>query len=269
MTISNYFYHGLTKKYIAIFGSIFNKMSIERYGSEGELVQKMPIPIQYGNYQKFLQAISQERKNDKKVAIQLPRMSFEMNNIAYDQTRKLPAIKKIREINPDPGSGGYQYVPAPYNIDFSLYVMTLYEEDAAQIAEQIWPHFKPEYTVTAKMMPNYESIDVPLILNSFSMEDNYEGSFEDRRTIIWTFTFTMKCWFYGPSKTRKVIKFIDVRSRAGMTDDYSVASRVTIQPGLTSDGQSTSKLSDTIPYTDIEIDDNWGIITIFEEDDNG
>lgn len=264
MSISNYFYHGLTKKYIAIFGSVFNKMSITRTDSSGAVIQQMPVPIQYGNYQKFLQANSQAKKDDKKPSFVLPRMSFEIMSINYDGSRKIVSTKRIRPLTSNTQSD-FQYVPAPYNIDFNLYVIAAYAEDAVQIAEQIWPHFKPEHTVTAKMINNYEPIDVPIILNNTGIEDTYEGDFESRRTILYTFNFVMKCWFYGPEKRREVIKFIDIRTRETMTDASDVISQITIQPGLTIAGEPTEKLAETIPYEDIVVDDNWGVVTIFRD----
>jgi len=42
------------------------------------------------------------------------------------------------------------------------------------------------------------SQDVPLILNNITTDDQYDGSFEDRRTIISTYSFIMKAYYYGP-----------------------------------------------------------------------
>jgi hypothetical protein len=43
-------------------------------------------------------------------------------------------------------------------------------------------------------------------LDTVSFEDNYEGDFDDRRTIIWTLSFTMKLNFYGPVNKQGVIR---------------------------------------------------------------
>ena len=53
-----------------------------------------------------------------------------------------------------------------------------------------------------------EKRDVPITLNSVSMEDSYDGSFEDNRIIEYTLDFTMKVYFFGPVYTGEVIKSV-------------------------------------------------------------
>ena len=79
--------------------------------------------------------------------------------------------------------------------------------EALQIVEQILPYFQPEYTVTMKIvdtMPDHR--DVPVVLQSVSMSDDYEGGFEDRRIIEYTLDFQMKTYFFGPIYTGNLIK---------------------------------------------------------------
>ena len=45
----------------------------------------------------------------------------------------------------------------------------------------------------------------------------------------------------------------------GVTDP---AERLTIQPGLTVEGNPTSNVSLTIPYADIEADDDYGFVQV-------
>ena len=78
--------------------------------------------------------------------------------------------------------------------------------DALQITEQILPYFQPEYTVTMKMIDSMSDVrDVPIILNSVSMDDQFEGTFEERRVIEFNLEFTMKLYFFCPVYTGDVI----------------------------------------------------------------
>ena len=52
--------------------------------------------------------------------------------------------------------------------------------------------------------------DVPIVLNSISYEDDYEGDFATRRAIIYTLDFTAKFYLYGPVTSDKVIKTVQV-----------------------------------------------------------
>jgi len=262
MPLTNHFYNGTTRRYIALFGSLFNKMSITRDDNQGNEIQRMVVPISYGPYQKFLARITQDPELNRPQAVSLPRMSFEMLSMNYDGQRKINSLNKIGT-----GTNSFVYSPAPYNIEFNLYIMTKYAEDGTKILEQILPFFKPEYTFTAFMIDNAPALDLPLILNNVSVEDIYEGDFETRRSLMWTLSFTMKAWFFGPQRTRKQVKFIDIRNYPQM--QIGSGSNIIIQPGLTANGEPTTDINETVAYQDIDLDDDWGVITIIEDiDDN-
>jgi hypothetical protein len=267
MTVVNYFYNATTKKYIALFGTMFNKISIVRDDpNTGDSVQRMVVPISYGPYQKFLARVNQDPGLNRKTAITLPRMSFEITNIEYDGSRKINSTRKITGQAHSGSSKSFQYVGSPFNLNFTLSIMTKYAEDGTQILEQILPFFKPEWTFTVKLIDNLDPIDIPLVLNSVNMEDVYEGDFETRRSLLWTLNFTMKGWYFGPQREGSVIKFIDVRTFTKVETDTLPEGQITIQPGLTANGQPTTSIDETIDYELINIDDDWGIITIFRDE---
>jgi hypothetical protein len=260
MSIANHFYNGTTRRYIALFGSLFNKMSITRDDNTGTQLQRMVVPISYGPYQKFLAKITQDPALNRPQAVSLPRMSFEILGMNYDGSRKTNSLNKLQT-----SENAFVYSPAPYNIEFNLYVMTKYAEDGTKILEQILPFFRPEYTFTAFILDDLPALDLPLILNSVSVEDIYEGDFETRRSLMWTLSFTMKVWFFGPIRDRKQIKFMDIRAYPQM--QLGEGSNIQIQPGLTANGEPTTDINETIPFQQIEFDDDWGVITIIEDID--
>ena len=267
MAFVNYFYNATTKKYIALFGTTFNKISIVRDDpNTGDSVQRMIVPISYGPYQKFLARVNQDPEINRKTAITLPRMAFEITNMEYDGSRKINSTRRISGQSHSDDKKSFQYVGVPYNLFFTLSIMTKYAEDGTQIIEQILPFFKPEWTYSVKLKDNLDPIDVPVILNSVNMEDLYEADFETRRSLLWTLTFTMKAWYFGPQRESSVIKFIDVRTHTKISADAEPESQFTIQPGLTANGQPTTSIDETIDYELINIDDDWGIITIFRDE---
>ena len=54
-----------------------------------------------------------------------------------------------------------------------------------------------------------------IVLNSVSFQDDYEGSFEDRRIIEYTLDFTMKTYFFDPVYTGNIIKSVQERTFIG------------------------------------------------------
>ena len=244
MAIANYFYNSTTRKYVAIFGTLFNQIKIERTNNAGVKQQEMIVPLSYAPFQKILARVAADPDliNSTRPAMTLPRMSFEINNVTYDSQRKVATTRKVLKPTADDNTNQreFMYSGVPYNIDFSLYIMTKYAEDATKIMEQILPFFTPDWTVTAKMIPDHEAVDIPIILNSVTTEDLYEGTFEERQSILYTLTFTLKGYYFGPQKTKKVIKFVDVDMFNGTATNAPFVEGVDVRPGLSANGQPIS-----------------------------
>ena len=252
MAIANYFYNETTRKYVALFGTLFNQLKIERKDNAGNLVQSMIVPISYAPFQKVLARVAQDPDllNSRTQSIRLPRMSFEITSLLYDPVRKVNSTTKIRKSSAESsGSRAFQYAPVPYNIDFSLYIMTKYQEDATKIMEQIIPFFTPDWTASVKMIADMDPLDIPIILNSVTTEDLYEGDFETRQSILYTLNFTLKGYYFGPEKKKKVIKFIDIGIATGTLANTAPEERITIQPGLDSNGDPVYELGETATAT--------------------
>ena len=216
----DHFYHERVRKSVAVFGSIFNDAYVIRR-SGTKVLSQMKVPIAYGPQRKFLERIEEmyqtgTRDLENQTAIRLPRMSFEITNIQYDAARQLPKtnVIKCRGDNPTPGAAHKIYSPVPYIITFELHIYGKQHDDCLQVVEQTLPYFSPQYSVSMKPLPGLSDIieDVPIILQSVSFTDNYEGALEDRRIIIYTLAFDMKINMWGPlCKTpRPVIETIDI-----------------------------------------------------------
>ena len=200
------FYHETIRKCVIGFGTLFNDIHITRKDSSGN-----KVPLAYGPKQKFLVRLREDPSISKSVAITLPRIGFEIGTIAYDSTRKLNKIQKVKKAGSAGNKVDTQYMPVPYNIDFELYAMAKNSDDALQIVEQILPYFQPEYTITINdVVQMSNKRDVPIVLTSIAYEDNYEGEFTERRAIIYTMSFTAKAYLYGPVVSGQVITKVQV-----------------------------------------------------------
>jgi len=209
-------YHELIRKTIVAFGTLFNDLYIYRRASTGKINQKMKVPLAYGPKQKFLARIDQDSTRGaddvKSTALTLPRIGFELTGLTYDPSRKLNRIQKFKKVKgADTKSMTNVYMPVPYNVSFTLFTMAKNSEDALQIVEQILPMFQPDYTVSLNVMPSLDIVrDVPIILNDVTYEDSYDGTFTDRRVLMYTLSFTAKMYLYGPVTSTKVIKQVQV-----------------------------------------------------------
>lgn len=205
-----YFYNETIRRSVSVFGTMFNNITVKQTKSDGTVVNSIKVPLSYGQRQKFLQRLKEEPDlNDNlRSAISLPRMGFEISGFTYDQNRQQNKLIRSTKttMETDNVSRKFQYQPTPYDINFTLSIYAKNMTDGLQIVEQILPYFQPEYTVAMKMIDDMSEVrDVPIILTGVNMDDQFEGSFEDKRVINFTLDFTMKTYFFGPVYTGKVI----------------------------------------------------------------
>ena len=221
MLNNNIFYHGITRKIIVAFGSLFSDIRINRKIDDAT-IQTIAIPIAYAPKEKWLVRIEQDPTLDNSTYITLPRLSFEITGMNYDAGRKMNRMGFVTCGDGDT-TMTKTYSPVPYNIDISLYCLTKTQEDALQIVEQIFPYFTPEYTVSLKGVPESNVImDIPIILQGVSIQDDYDGDFNQRRFVTYTINFTLKANFYGPVVNGKIITntLVDINN---LTDTVTYA----------------------------------------------
>ena len=218
-----HFYNEGMRKLTIAFGQIFNNIIIQNKNSSGAITKRYKVPLAYAPKEKFLVRLDEQANlENRQFATTLPRLGFEITGLSYDANRKLNKMNKTIKVKE--GESGkvqyYNYTPVPYNINFSLYSFTATAENGLMIIEQILPWFQPEYTVTMKAVPEMDIVrDIPIILNNINYEDSYNGTFTQRRAVIYTLNFTAKTYLFGPSTSQKVIKTVQ-------TDQYSDTDRV-------------------------------------------
>lgn len=232
MLSNQVFYHGIIRKSVVAFGRLFSNIYIDRKQGDsvsGTTLQRLQVPLAYAPKEKWLVRIEQDPTLENHTYTSLPRMSFEITGYTYDASRKVNRMQKITC-----GSGidslSYVYTPVPYNIDISLYILTKTQEDGLQIIEQILPTFTPEYTLAIKNLEDMNVvIDVPVILNSVSVQDDYDGDFQTRRFVTHTLNFTMKTSLFGAISGQGIIT--QVNANVGQNENFANPNRVYVAEG--------------------------------------
>lgn len=208
MLNGNVYYHGIIRKCIVGFGRLFSDIYIDRKQGDpvtGTTVQRLHVPLSYAPKEKWLVRIQQDPTLENHTLTTLPRMSFEIIAYTYDSLRKINRLQNVKNAG-DAETANFVRTPVPYNIDMSLYVITKTQEDALQIIEQILPYFTPEYTMAVKAVEGMDiELDVPIVLNSIVISDEFEGDFQTRRFITHTINFQMKVNLFGPVNNQGII----------------------------------------------------------------
>ena len=201
------FYHRTIRKMVVVFGTMFNDLEIVRYTQAGDPKEKMKVPLSYGPKERYITQITSDPTLTKSINTLVPRMSFNLESLEYDNSRK--QVSTLQNFASGTNTGvSTQFLPVPYNFEFSLSVYVRNTEDGTQILEQILPFFTPDFSVVVDFIPSMkQKYTVPIILNSVTSTVEYEGGLTEgtTRLIIWDLSFTAKSFIWPPVKSGKII----------------------------------------------------------------
>lgn len=238
-----HFYNKTIRGYIVAFASIFDDLKCR---TEDNLLT--PVPLHYAGKDKFYAMLTENLDLDAtNVEITLPRIAFELSSLNFAPERHLAPTAFINNRARDKTMRNR----VPYDFSFSVYVATKDMEDGLEIVEQILPFFTPEVTITVnEVLGNDLEVNLPIILNSVSFNNDYEGLFEEKKRVEWTLQFTLKGYLYVNVVDAVQIKkaIVDIRnsksdelfnrimssvvpSTANATDPHAITT-VSIEPPL-------------------------------------
>ena len=256
------FYNRTIRKIVVAFGTVFNDIYVVRYTKDGLTAKEtIKVPLNWGAKEKYITRLTSDPTLTKSIATTVPRISFEMTGMSYDSSRKLPTTVRNFSAN-NATTVNAQYVPVPYNFDFSLSIYVRNTEDGTQILEQILPFFTPDFSVTVDFIPLMDpKYDMPIILNSVSNETTYEGDMMETRMIIWNLEFTAKSHIWPPVKTGKIINTAN-------TNLYIQPNSLLEQQVFVDFANGVGRFSDseTIRVTDRDV---YGTVSYFSNVNNG
>jgi len=257
-----HFYNRTIRKIVVAFGTVFNDIFLIRYTKDGLTAKEtFKVPLNWGAKEKYITRINADPDLTKSIATTVPRISFEMTGMSYDSSRKLPSTMRNFSAN-NATSIKTQFVPVPYNFDFSLSIYVRNTEDGTQILEQILPFFTPDFSVTVDFIPDLDpKYDMPIILNSVSNEVDYEGDMMSTRLIIWNLEFTAKGHIWPPVKTNKVITIANTNTFIQPIDTIEQKVYVDFANGV---GRFSD--SETVRVTTRDV---FGTVSYFSNSNNG
>lgn len=210
MLSNAYFYHRLTRKYVILFGNMFNNITVKRVNRTNNTeIERFKVPIVYGPKEKYYVRLRADPDLNRPIQALLPRMSFQLVGFDYDATRKQNSLLRSGVKKNNLTTASTQYMSVPYNLTFELVIYTRNIDDGTHIVEQILPYFNPDYTVTVNTIPELGFLkDVPITLNSVENLVEHEGNFDAVRYVSWTLNFTMKANYYGPVSNTSIIRSV-------------------------------------------------------------
>ena len=203
------------RKIVVAFGSIFDQIYVNRKNDTTGVEENIKVPITFSSKEKFIKRLQNNSSiTDKvKTQINLPYLSFEINNISYDPSRK--RNKLLTTTNNTINSSGEvissqkTFSETPIILGFNLYFYTRSLDEVFQILEQILPYFNPEFNIRINFNDVFKNVNVPISYREFRLIDDHEGSLSNRRTIIGVMAFTVSSFVFGEIKDSILIEEID------------------------------------------------------------
>jgi hypothetical protein len=242
------FDHNHIERFLIAVGNLFSGITVQKFNATGDKIQSYIVPVEYAARDKWISRLREQANLEgPQLGITLPRMSFELTDVQYAPERKI-GVNGTYAIGTVNGMRGKIFPPTPYDVIFNVYCMTKDQKnDSMQVMEQILPYFQPYMTINYEILPEYKIFkDIPISFQSYEVDDAYEGSPEDQRTVVQTFTFSAQMDFFGPMlASTAIIKhtLVDFTFTPTGTNITTLASQVT---PLTANANDKYTIVDTI-----------------------
>lgn len=243
MLSDDYFYYSLTRKYVILFGNLFNNITIVKKNSDtGAEIERFKVPLTYAQKEKYFIRLKSDPDLQRGIQTILPRMSFEFTGLSYDSSRKQNSLLRTAKAN-NASRVASQYMGVPYDLKFELNLYARNIDDGNHVVEQILPYFNPDYTVTMNAVPAVGFLkDVPIVLDSVTTNVEHEGNFDSVRYVSWTLNFTIKAYYYGPISQPKIIR----KAITNIYNDSALQAGYIVRINTASGNNGVFKLDDII-----------------------
>lgn len=196
-----YYYNSSIRRYCILLMELLNGIQIER-NRDGEKIYKK-VPVTYGSKERFVQKLNAINSNMSdydiaKIETILPRINVHLVDMVYRPQAK--TAWNVRKTNTVDNKTYQIFNPVPWKLMFEVSIWTRHETDMHVIVEQILPYFQPHFNCKIKELHDKNVVvdrNVPITLQSITMDEQTEGGSNTRRRIEWTLIFELDGWLYA------------------------------------------------------------------------
>ena len=223
-----YFYFGTIRKIVGAFGSQFNNIHIKHEDENGAKVVDFKVPFSYGPKNAWYEKLKQrerEGKQEARTAVKLPKISCEMDALAFASDRAIAPQNVHKRVIKEDGLKDRIYAQLqdiPYDFNFTLSVQVKNIEDGLQIVEQILPYYRPNRVLNIEEIPEIGLCkEVNVDLQGVTTEDTYRGTMNNmQRIITYDFNFIVRGYIMPPLKEQVLVSEVKTLLYDGNNDEY-------------------------------------------------
>ncbi len=220
----DYYYPNTLKKMVVACLNIFKGVVVYKYNKSGEIIEKLEVPVIFGTQK----ALHKARTNDeqKQYVPTFPRIEVALNGLTPDEARlvspnttrffniddvKWKIVDEAEEILTEINGAFQDFMPLPYNYNFTVNVYTESMDYLSQIIENVFPYFGMTNSTMRIREFDFLNIerDINITIGSPEMDLAGEVGQGERRQANTNFTIMLEGWMYRPVKSSKILKTID------------------------------------------------------------
>ncbi len=215
--IHNYYYNKQLKNWIIQFSSIFAGLQVCTGTDEntGEMLLE-DCSVRYGSADRVVSAINS--KNTQNALLKFPMLSVYMRNINLAPERKKGnrwvdqrVTMPVGGVFPDDLQSTTRVMPIPYDLEMEVTMIASNMDEAMQILEQLLILFDPDLQIQKSDDINDMGAITTVEMTGISNEENHPPG-QERRKIIWTFTFKLPIWLGLPMDVKsEIVKRIKIQ----------------------------------------------------------
>lgn len=204
--------------------SVFKNLIVKKSDISGNILEIIDVPIMTNQPEKEYQWLVQNHYFDKnnteigtRFYIKLPRMSLCFTGLSYAADRAT-SVNEVREwfntdVNlsqDDVDSVMTDIQPAPWNLNFMLYIRTDSYEYMAQLLENVLPYFNPKIQLRVKEFSflNVERT-LPVSIDTVTPTITMDIGENDYRQVNCDLPLTVEGFLYKPWTDKSIIKVIN------------------------------------------------------------
>lgn len=209
-----YYYNKSLRRLVVGFGTLFNNIYVS-HDNYTDPDTTLRVPITYASQEKFIQRLLNPSSitDGTRIENQLPRISYHVNSITPDPSRRRARFSASSKLNPAGSScnnvGSQIANEQPVNVGINLFAYTRHIDDMLQIIEQIMPFFVPDHIIKIELTDSGDPVNIPIVMVSNNLTDKYDGDFNGRRIHIASFNFVAKSYIFGGVSNITTISTVD------------------------------------------------------------
>ena len=232
--MKEHFWFSSIRKTTIEFLNIFRNIQVAKYDENGDFHSYVTLPIKNANKDKFYIWLN-DRRHEKR----FPMLAVYMNGLSLDQSRlgnkQFESYFSTTSPSGDKTLTKY-YNISPWNISYSVEIVSLFQIEMDQILEQILGFFDPAIYIKV-LVPEIDNIlNIKVLYRGSTPNTNPQIDANDYRHISWTLNFEAQGYLFKPTAPVPIVTQINTTTYTALSPSADNELIMTTKDGMVIQG---------------------------------